>query len=71
MVYQRINFEERVLISIRLNENWDYQSNSNDLNRSKGTISREVNRGCIIDIGEHVYDCRCPTKGKRAGANKP
>ncbi len=25
MVYQRINYEERVLISIQLKENWDWQ----------------------------------------------
>ena len=51
MVYQRINYEERVLISIRLKESWDYQSIANELNRSKGTISREVSRGSIIDFG--------------------
>ena len=35
MVYQRINYEERVLISIRLKEIWDYQSIANELNRNK------------------------------------
>ena len=55
MVYQRINYEERILFSIRLKENWDYQSIANELNRSKGTISRDVNRGSIIDFGEHIY----------------
>ena len=32
-----------------------HQSIANELNRSKGTISREVSRGSIIDFGEHVY----------------
>jgi IS30 family transposase len=55
MAYQRLNYEERILISIRLREQWNYQSIAEELNRSKGTISREINRGCIIESGLMVY----------------
>lgn len=55
MAYQRLNYEERILISIRLKEQRDYQSIADELKRSKGTISREINRGCINESGLIVY----------------
>jgi IS30 family transposase len=55
MAYQRLNYEERILISIRLKEQRDYQSIADELKRSKGTISREINRGCIKESGLIVY----------------
>jgi len=55
MAYQRINYEERILISIRLKEQWDYQSIADELQRNKGTISREISRGCIKAPGGLVY----------------
>jgi len=55
MAYQRLNYEDRILISIRLREGFDYQTIADELRRSKSTISREVRRGCITDSGESVY----------------
>lgn len=55
MAYQRLNYEERILISIRLKERWDYQSIADELRRSKGTISREIRRGSIEVSGVWVY----------------
>jgi IS30 family transposase len=38
-----------------LRENWDLQTIADELGRSKGTISREISRGCVYESGVIVY----------------
>ena len=55
MAYQRLNYEDIIHISIRFKVQRSLQTIVFELDRSIGTISREIKCGCIIEGCDFVY----------------